>query len=284
LLLIAATSPQQFWRLAVTRDGGEQQPPASELEWLLSEANTGVRGWPVGGALPDTVRYRAESLDFYLVPESKPDAAEPPFAIVELPDTALRTLQPRAAVDAPHRVAVRLIALTVVNNRALFRATVRVDSLVITRRGGQAVATPFTQRFPAIADGDLLPADNLLLFLDDVNEFLDIALWVNRDDAKGAELAELLAGAVSDRRTALADVGGLFVVAPQAATAVGAVVAVATLVSAGSRLVEKAVGKEIGLYRTSFLSHERFGVGRQPASGVREAQGIAFAFDIVDVD
>ena len=44
-----------------------------------------------------------------------------------------------------------------------------------------------------------------------------------------------------------------------------------------------AVGKEIGLYRTSFLAHEQFGLGRQPAEGLREAQGIEFALEVVDV-
>ena len=39
----------------------------------------------------------------------------------------------------------------------------------------------------------------------------------------------------------------------------------------------------IGLYRTSFLAFERFGVGRQPAEGLRQAQGIEFAYEIIDI-
>ena len=65
--------------------------------------------------------------------------------------------------------------------------------------------------------------------------------------------------------------------------AVGAVSAIATLVRVGGTLIHAAVGREIGLYRTSFLAHERFGLGRQPAEGLRRAQDIEFAFEIVDV-
>ena len=71
--------------------------------------------------------------------------------------------------------------------------------------------------------------------------------------------------------------------APQVAVAVGAVAAVATVVRVASELVQAAVGKEIGLYRTSFLAFERFGVGRQPAEGLRQAQGIEFAYEVIDI-
>ena len=47
--------------------------------------------------------------------------------------------------------------------------------------------------------------------------------------------------------------------------------------------MQAAVGKEIGLYRTSFLAFERFGVGRQPAEGLRQAQGIEFAYEVIDI-
>ena len=47
-------------------------------------------------------------------------------------------------------------------------------------------------------------------------------------------------------------------------------------------IVHPAVGKEIGLYRTSFLPFEQLGVGRHPTDGLRRAQGIEFAFEVVD--
>ena len=162
----------------------------------------------------------------------------------------------------------------------------RLDALVLTTGGdGKVLATPFTYRFPGIADGDLLPMDNLLLYLGEVRDFLDLAVWVNRDDTKGVDLAKLFELAAGEPKTqaALTVIGGLVLVAPQVAAAVGAVAAVATVVRVASGLVQAAVGKEIGLYRTSFLAFERFGVGRQPSEGVRQAQGIEFACEIIDI-
>ena len=82
---------------------------------------------------------------------------------------------------------------------------------------GQVVAQPFTFRFPGIQDGDLLPADNVPLYLGDVHEFLDLAIWVNRDDAKGGDLAKLFEGAANDPGTqgALTVLGGLVLAAPR---------------------------------------------------------------------
>jgi len=228
----------------------------------------------------------AETIDVVRSPGAAPDLDEPPFAITELPTPSERAMVPRGPVDAPSRAAVRLIALKVRDNKALFRAAVRLDALVLTSADdGQVVAQPFTFRFPGILDGDLLPMDNLQLYLGDVNDFLDLAIWVNRDDTKGVDLATLFEGVANDPGTkgALTVLGGLVLAAPQVALAVGAVAAVATVVRVGSQLVQAAVGKEIGLYRTSFLAFERFGVGRQPAEGLRQAQGIEFAYEVVDI-
>jgi len=228
----------------------------------------------------------AETIDVVRSPGAAPDLDEPPFAITELPTPSERAMVPRGPVDAPSRAAVRLIALKVRDNKALFRSAVRVDALVMTASGdGQVVAQPFTFRFPGIQDGDLLPADNVQLYLGDVHDFLDLAIWVNRDDTKGVDLAKLFEGAASNPGTqgALTVIGGLVLAAPQVAAAVGAVAAVATVVRVASELVQAAVGKEIGLYRTSFLAFERFGVGRQPEEGLRQAQGIEFAYEVIDV-
>lgn len=99
-----------------------------------------------------------------------------------------------------------------------------------------------------------------------MNDFVDLAIWVNRDDTKGVDLAKLFEGAANDSTTrgALTVLGGLVLAAPQGARAVGTVAAVATVVGVGSELVQAAVGKEIGLYRTSCLAFEKYGVGRQP--------------------
>lgn len=288
LVVVAATAPQEFLLLETARDAGARGAgPSSELESLLAEAGTGTRNWSLGPKPGGTAsRYSVEAIDFFIAPGARPDLDEPPFAITELPTPSERTMRPRGPGDAPTRAAVRLVALKVRNNKALFRAAVRLDALVLTSADdGQVVAQPFTFRFPGILDGDLLPMDNLQLYLGDVNDFLDLAIWVNRDDTKGVDLATLFEGAANDPGTkgALTVLGGLVLAAPQVALAVGAVAAVATVVRVGSQLVQAAVGKEIGLYRTSFLAFERFGVGRQPAEGLRQAQGIEFAYEVIDI-
>ncbi len=281
LLVVAATQPQQF--NALTTSGVTRgEPGGSPLESLLAEAGTGTRGWPASRS--QSVAYCAKPVDFYLVPAAPPALGEPPFAIEDLPDLSQRGLQPRSAIAPPSRLAVRLVNLRVRNNKALFKAAVRVDALVLTGGDQQVVATPFTFRFPDVADGDLLPADNLLLYHGDVKDFLDIAIWANRDDEKGVDLAVLFEEAVNDPKVkgALTIVAGLVIAAAPAAAAVATVGAVATVVRVGASLISAAVGKEIGLYRTSFLPFEQFGLGRQPKEGFRTAKGIEFAYEVID--
>jgi hypothetical protein len=283
LLVIASTKPLDF-RLLETQRGADAEP-RGELEALLAEASSGQRGWPEPDAADSDSGYEVEAVDFYLVPAAKPAIGEPPFAITELPDPSRRVIQVRGGVSpAPSRVAVRLVSLKVLENKALFRAAVRLDALIVSGGEEQVVATPFTYRFPGIADGDLLPTDNLPLFLGAVKDFLDIAIWLNRDDSKGQDLAQLFEQKVKavETKEALTVVGGLVLAAPEVAVAAGALVAVSTLVRVGAELVSAAVGKEIGLYRTSFLPFEQFGVGRHPAGGLRRAQGIEFAFEVID--
>ena len=284
IVVIAATEQQAFGLLQTAGATARGSAP-SELEAMLDEARSGTRDFmaaDVDDAAP-SMAYQVTSVDFEMVPSERPDLDEPAFTIREVPDVSVRLLQPRALAEPPKRVALRLTALRVQKNRALFKAAVRLDAMVITRRGADVVATPFTARFPGIADGDLLPMDNLLMYLDDVSEFVDIAIWVNRDDTKGADLAALFekAAHAEDTKKALVVAGALIVAAPQMAVAAATVASVATLVRVGAGLVQAAVGREIGLYRTSFLAFEQFGLGRQPREGLREAQGIEFAYEIL---
>jgi len=270
--------------LLETRDTGRRELQApTPLQAALDEARTGVRDWPAESAT--SLRYRVDTCDVILEPGPRPRLDEPVFALDQRPDLSLRMLTPRGGVSPPEKVAVRLAALSVRKNRALLRATVRLDAMVITGDPeGRAMATPVTQRFPGIASGDLLPMANLLLYVGPVHEFLDLAIWVNRDDDKGASLADLFANEVSRPavKSALTVVGGLILAAPTVAVGVGAVVAVAELVRVGAHLVSTAVGKNIGLYRTSLLPYERFGVGRHPEAGMQEAQEIGFAYEVLE--
>jgi hypothetical protein len=258
---------------------------ATPLEAALDEASTGVRTWPAESASAASLQYRVDTYDVILEPGRRPRLDEPEFALDQRPDVSLRILAPRGGALPPKKVAVRLTSLSVRKNRALLRATVRLDAMVITAdRKGRVIATPLTQRFPGIADGDLLPMENLLLYVGPVHEFLDIAIWVNRDDDKGASLADLFDSEVNQTavKSALTVVGGLILAAPAVAVGVGAVAAVAELVRVGARLVSAAVGKNIGLYRTSLLPFERFGVGRHPETGLHQAQQIDFAYEVLE--
>ena len=270
----------------VTRETARRELQApTPLQAALDEASTGVRNWPTESPAAASLRYRVETCDVILQPGPRPRLDEPAFALDQRPDLSLRMLTPRGGAAPPEKVAVRLVELSVRKNKALLRATVRLDAMVITGDPeGRAIATPLTQRFPGIANGDLLPMKNLLLYVGPVHEFIDIAIWVNRDDDKGASLADMFAEEVTRPavRSALTVVGGLVLAAPQVAIGVGAVVAVAELVRVGAHLVSAAVGKNIGLYRTSLLPYERFGVGRHPVDGMEEAQAIGFAYEVLE--
>jgi hypothetical protein len=285
-LLVVLADRHQDLRPLQTPAGARARGAAdSPLDAVLDEVRTGVRDWtPSGEATP--LRYRVEHLEFFLEPRPRPRLEEPAFELDDRPDPSVRGLLPRAAEPPPASVAVRLVELAVLKNRALFRAAVRVDSLVLTRDGsGAGVVEARTFRFPNISDAELLPLDNVMLYHGDVGDFLELALWVNRDDAKGKDLGELFSGELGrpEVRDALVALGGLVVAAPHAAVAFGAVAAVATLVTVGARLVQVATGRDIGTYRTSKLAFERFGEGRTPPEGRRRAQDLEFAYEVIDV-
>jgi hypothetical protein len=234
------------------------------------------------------VRYQIERFDFYLHAGIRP-AEEPPFEIDERPDPSLRLVIPRSGGQVPRRVAVRLKEIVVHSNHALRTATVRIDSLLITRTtDGSEPYRPSTYRFSGVRDGDRLPMDNLLLYEGPISDFLDLAIWVSRDDAKGLDLAGLFEREATgeDVKGAIALLAGLAIAAPQAALVAGAVGAVAVLVRTGAVLLDAATGKSIGVYRTSLLPHERFGAGdpaaRYPAEGLLRAQDMSFCYEVVD--
>lgn len=291
LFVVIVADRQQNLRPLETVSGTARSAPgevASTLDALLEEARSGTREFPAEANGVPQIRYRVERVEFFLEPRARPRLSEPVFEIDDLPDPSVRALLPRAATPPPGKVAVRLVEMTIRKNRALFRAAVRVDALVVTRGpdGGAGIAYPTTFRFPNIGDETALPLDNIRLYDGEVRDFLDLALWVNRDDTKGKDLAELFSGELGkpEVKSALTALGGLVVAAPQAALAFGAVAAVATLVTVGARLVQVATGKEIGTYRTSKLAFEQFGVGRTPPGGRRQAQDVEFAYEVVEIE
>ena len=238
------------------------------------------------------MRYRVHRFDFVLHPVTRPGGgAEPKFEVDERPDPSFRLVVPRG-VEPPSRVAVRLKELTVHRNRAFLASRVRVDALVVTAApaGSGAPFQAGTARFDRIRDGDRLPFDDLLVYEGPAGRFLDLAVWVARDDSRDLDLADLLAAETADPAVAgaLSTLAGLAVAAPAAALVAGSAAAVAVLVRTAARAIEKATGTSIGVYRTSLLPHERFGagsgVGRHPSSGMLRAQDMSFAFEVIDLD
>lgn len=184
---------------------------------------------------------------------------------------------PVAPAEAASRIAIRLGDLVVESNRALGAADIRVDALVCTLpTPGEAPYVVQTMRFPRIADGERLPLDRALLYHGPVREFVDLCLWVSRDTTDSRALGDLLrdkatSPELQDATSALLSAAGL---ATPWITAVGAS---AVLARIAYDLLLGVAGKTIGLYRTSFLAGEGFGVGRHPAEALYRAQDFSFS-------
>ena len=223
------------------------------------------------------------AIDFDVIDAPAPVAEVVTFEIDDRPDPSARLFTARGV--APKVVAVRLGELVVHRNRAMFGADVRVDAVVLTggRPDGIPVYTAQTERFANIKDGDRLPLEQMLVYHGPATDFLDIAVWVSRDSTGSLALSDLLRGQLTDQEVQAAGVqlASLALTAPQAALAVGAVGAGAVIVNVAYRLLRGAVGDSIGLYRTSLLAHEEFGIGRYPADGtLRRAQDFSFSFTV----
>jgi hypothetical protein len=236
------------------------------------------------------VRWEVRPFDFLLHPARRAGADEPAFEIDERPDESFRLVTPRGP-DMPGRVAVRLKELTVHSNRSFLRSRVRIDALVATaasdEAGGPYRAT--TLRFDRIKNGDRLPFDDVLVYEGPVNRFLDIAVWVARDDSPDVDLAEGMAADAGSEEvsTALSTLTALAATEPTAAVVAGSAAAVAVLVRMAARMIDQSRGTSIGVYRTTLLPHQRFGaadaVGRHPAQGLLRAQDMSLVFEVVDL-
>jgi hypothetical protein len=266
--------------------------PRSSLERLVDSVAAGRRdARPV--PMTASVRYRVERLDVVFHPVTRPaDGGEPTFELDTRPDPSFRLVVPRGGTT-PGRVAVRLKELVVHSNRSFLRARVRVDALVVTAVAGD-VGQPYqsgTAHFDRVRDGDRLPFDDLLIYEGPAARFLDIAVWVTRADDNDVSLAELMATELSGTEVtaAVTTLAALAVAAPAAAVVAGTVGAIAVLVRTAARVIDRARGTSIGVYRTSLLPYQRFGVdppparaGRHPDQGLIAAQDMSFAFEVVD--
>lgn len=235
------------------------------------------------------VRYSVERIEFLLSPTPTPTREEDAFLIDERPKQSTLFLAPKGLEDPPSQVAIRLKELIVHSNRALGSAEIRIDNMIVTgltEEDSNSFYTVKTARFPKIKDGDRLPLDNMLVYHGPVTHFVDMAVWVSRDQKDSLALADMIKAEMNsnDFKLSATAIAALAVAAPQAALVVGAISGAATLIQIGTRLLLQAVGKSIGLYRTSHLAFEQFGVGRHPAQGVMTAQDFSFSYEILPLD
>ncbi|MCU7728866.1 caspase family protein [Actinoplanes sp. KI2] len=246
------------------------------LESLLTQIATGatrdVDTAPVG-----QVRYAVEPIDFTVSPNRPPAAERATFLVDDRPSEPVRLLSARGA--APGAVAIRIDELIVHRNRALGSADIRVDTLVLTGGAGDRPAyRAETMRFSNIHDGERLPLERALIYHGPAVDFLDIAVWVSRDTAGSQALGSLLEHKLTSPVVQFAEtqVAGLVLSAPHAAAAVAVAGAAAVLVNTGYELLSGVVGPSIGLYRTSLLAQEQFGLGRHE----RHPQDFSFAYSV----
>jgi hypothetical protein len=289
LLILVTSQPQDIRGLeqqgirgsrAIIADG----EPRSPLERLIDQIDHGGMRDLTPAAGPP-VRYTVHTVDFELVPLPPPVAEDSEFQVDERPEASQLLWSPKGSV--PTTVAVRLSELVVHYNRALGSADIRLDAMVVTRGPNQQTAyTAWTERFHDIRDGQTLPLDKVLIYHGPAVDYLDIAVWVSRDASGSLALADLLQNKLtdSDIQIAIGQLGGLLVATPQAAAAVAAIGAGAVVINAAYHVLNGIVGNSIGLYRTTLLAGERFGVGRPEGQCTVRAQDFSFTYLIEDAD
>lgn len=291
VIVLVTSQPQNLRALEHQGVRGADEPairlveyePRSPLERLLHQLDKGGTRDVERDDEP-VVRYTVRTVDFTLVPVPPPVGEDPEFQVDERPEQSLLLWSPKGV--APATVAVRLSDLTVHHNRAFRSADIRLDAIVLAGGPGkQPVYSAHTERFSNIRDGQLLPLEKMQIYHGPAVDYLDIAVWVSRDTSGSQALADLLQEKLTagDVQLAMGQVIGLLAAAPQAAIAVAALSAGAVLINAAYHLLTGIVGQSIGLYRTTLLAGERFGVGRPAEQCLVRAQDFSFRYVIEDV-
>lgn len=251
----------------LTRDVGDSEP----LEGFFVKRLSYVLH-PREAAMADTVAYELDDNPRHRAAGRSADAW------LTGSELARRGARSPAPSPVPSAIAIRIGELVVEHNRAMFSADVRIDALVCTRATDQAEAyTAHTMRYQGIKDGERLPLEHARIFQGPVRDFVDICLWVSRDTKDSRSLSELFAQHTSSPQFHDAATALLATAHVPAAPWITAVGASAVLARMAYDLILTATGRTIGLYRTSFLADERFGVGRHPAKDRHRAQDFSFS-------
>ncbi|MEO6703213.1 MAG: caspase family protein [Jatrophihabitantaceae bacterium] len=243
----------------------------SGLEQLLTQVAKGASR-DFGNGVADPVRFDVQPIDFTVSPTAPPAAEHAAFLLDDRPAMPVRLLSPRGA--APARVAVRINELIVHRNHAFGNADIRLDAVVQTGAGDGPAYRAETMRFGNIGDGCRLPLDDVLIYHGPARDFLDIAVWVSRDSTGSLALSDLLAQRLASPELRLV---ALAVAVPPPAVAM--ISAGVLLVNTACELLTGVAGRSIGLYRTSMLAQEEFGVGRHK----RRPQEFSLTFSVESV-
>jgi len=283
LVIVYTDDLTDFSVLETTR--GEAQGD-NALDVLVAATTGTTRNVaPKGGQL-----YGVRRIDFDLSPWGRGafavDRSLDSAALTTALATTSRGMSALAGVAPGTNIAIRLLKLTIHDNRALWgRTAIRLDSLAITPGAGKRGYHAKTEVLPGMKDGDDAPIDRYMIYYGPVDQFLDFGLWVSRDQSDARSLEELMQNVAGDPSvaTAITSVAALAIAAPHAAAFAAAATGVATLVNVASKLATTVAGTSIGLYRCSFLRSEGFGIGRHPVEGTVRAQDFSFAFSIEQV-
>lgn len=323
LVVVISDSPQNLTALKAKGMAGKPKGDAvgeSPLQQMVSQMTTGqTRNFAEVDTVAD-VGYAVEHIRFFAdsdkmavldvadsaasegraATRSAPTAVGVPinavqdtvgFLMDDRPAESAAYRRPRGAAP-PDAVSVQLGEIVVHSNKALLSTDIRVDAMVVT--GGdnpEACYRAGTVRFPGIKDGDRLPLDNLLVFQGPVKGFVDLQVWVSRDDKNSLDLAELIKDETNSKefKGAALALAGLAVAAPPAAAIVAGLSGATVVANSAYKILSAAVGKSVGLYRTSLLANQRYGVGedgvgRTPANGMMRAQDFSFWYNVSEFE
>ena len=189
-------------------------------------------------------------------------------------------------------LAVSIHDVVIHDNRKWFgEADVRLDALVITGHGRQDAPASFyrpkTASFTRVKSADALQLGpgGLLAFYGPASHFLDILIMVSRDREDSDDLATILKGGLQSGELTgpLGALLGLAVAAPQVAAVTAAIAAAGALGDLAYRLLRRATGSTIGLYRNSHLQfRDGLGIGHHPGPppAAFRANDLSFRYEI----
>jgi hypothetical protein len=280
LMLIVSEARHDFTALETRGARATARGLSTPLEHILDQIGRGGTRNVGSQRQGESAKYAVARVDFVTTAQPRvPFAVEQPVGRLLLE----QALDQPVAQQPQRELAIRLNELLVHDNRKLWGSTdIRIDTLCVT--GDQEVSTS-THVFGHIADEDRVPFDNLLVFKGPVTGFVDFAIWVSKHDDGQADLPELMREVANEAefQHAVTVLGGLALAGPQAASLAAGLAAGGTVTYFVSRLIQRALGQHIGLYRCSFLPQEEWGIGRHPKSDMLRAQDFSFSFEILPV-